>query len=49
MAEQKKSIEISYKANLNDLLAKLKTIPNVTDQEAKKMVEAVREGSKEIC
>ena len=41
MAEQKKSIEISYKANLNDLLAKLKTIPNVTDQEAKKMVAAL--------
>lgn len=41
MAEQKKSIEISYKANLNDLLAKLKTIPNVTNQEAKKMVAAL--------
>lgn len=41
MAEEKKSIEISYKANLNDLLAKLKTIPNVTDQEAKKMVSAL--------
>ena len=41
MAEEKKSIEISYKANLKDLLAKLKTIPNVTDQEAKKMVSAL--------
>ena len=41
MAEEKKSIEISYKANLQDLLAKLKTIPNVTDQEAKKMVAAL--------
>ena len=41
MAEQKKSIEISYKANLNDLLAKLKTIPNVTNAEAKKMVSAL--------
>ena len=41
MAEQKKSIEISYKANLNDLLAKLKTIPNVTNEEAKKMVSAL--------
>lgn len=41
MAEQKKSIEISYKANLKDLLAKLRTIPNVTDQEAKKMVAAL--------
>jgi len=41
MAEEKKSIEISYKANLSDLLAKLKTIPNVTDAEAKKMVAAL--------
>lgn len=41
MAEEKKSIEISYKANLQDLLAKLKTIPNVTDAEAKKMVAAL--------
>ncbi len=41
MAEEKKSIEISYKANLQDLMAKLKTIPNITDQEAKKMVSAL--------
>ena len=41
MAEEKKSIEISYKANLQDLLSKLKTIPNITDQEAKKMVAAL--------
>jgi len=41
MAEEKKSIEISYKANLKDLVAKLKTIPNITDQEAKKMVSAL--------
>lgn len=41
MAEEKKSIEISYKANLSDLKAKLKTIPNITDQEAKKMVAAL--------
>lgn len=38
MAEEKKSIEISYKANLKDLVSKLKTLPNVTGQEAKKMV-----------
>ncbi len=41
MAEEKKSIEISYKANLSDLKAKLKSIPNITDQEAKKMVAAL--------
>jgi len=41
MAEEKKSIEISYKANLKDLISKLKTIPNLTDQEAKKMVRAL--------
>ena len=41
MAEEKKSIQISYKANLQDLIAKLKTIPNITDQEAKKMVSAL--------
>lgn len=41
MAEEKKSIQISYKANLQDLIAKLKTIPNITDQEAKKMVAAL--------
>lgn len=38
MAEEKKSIEISYKANLKDLVSKLKTLPNVTGAEAKKMV-----------
>ena len=41
MAIEKKSIEISYKANLSDLKSKLKTIPNITDQEAKKMVAAL--------
>ena len=41
MATEKKSIEISYKANLADLKAKLKTIPNITDAEAKKMVAAL--------
>ena len=38
MAEEKRSIEISYKANLKDLVSKLKTLPNVTGTEAKKMV-----------
>jgi len=38
MAEEKRSIEISYKANLKDLIGKLKTLPNITGQEAKKMV-----------
>ena len=41
MATEKKSIEISYKANISDLKAKLKSIPNITDQEAKKMVAAL--------
>ncbi len=39
--EVQKSIQISYKADLKDLMAKLKQIPNVTDQEAKKMVAAL--------
>ena len=41
MATEKKSIEISYKANISDLKAQLKSIPNITDQEAKKMVAAL--------
>jgi len=41
MAEVEKSIQISYKADLKDLQAKLKQIPNLTDQEAKKMVAAL--------
>jgi hypothetical protein len=41
MAEVEKSISISYKADLKDLVAKLKQMPNVTDQEAKKMVAAL--------
>jgi hypothetical protein len=41
MAEEKKSIEISYKANIKDLVSKLEQIPNVTKQEAKKMVAAL--------
>jgi chromosome segregation ATPase len=39
--EVQKSIQISYKADLKDLMEKLKQIPNVTDQEAKKMVAAL--------
>ena len=41
MAEVNKSISISYKADLKDLISKLKQMPNVTDQEAKKMVKAL--------
>lgn len=41
MAEVNKSISISYKADLKDLINKLKQMPNVTDQEAKKMVKAL--------
>ena len=39
--EVEKSISISYKADLKDLVSKLKQMPNVTDQEAKKMVKAL--------
>ena len=38
MATEKRSIEISYKADLKDLLSKLKSMPNVTAKEAKAMV-----------
>lgn len=38
MATEKRSIEISYKADLKDLLSKLKQLPNVTAKEAKQMV-----------
>ena len=38
MATEKRSIEISYKADLKDLLSKLKSLPNVTAKEAKQMV-----------
>ena len=41
MAEEKKSIEISYKADINDLKNKLAQIPNITGEEAKKMVAAL--------
>lgn len=39
--EEKRSINISYKADLKDLIAKLKQMPNVTEAEAKKMVGAL--------
>ena len=38
MATERRSIEISYKADLKDLLSKLKSMPNVTAKEAKAMV-----------
>lgn len=41
MAEQKKSIEISYKANISDLKKKLEQLPDITASEAKKMVSAL--------
>jgi len=41
MAEEKRSINIAYKADLKDLIAKLKQMPNVTEAEAKKMVAAL--------
>tara|TARA_R110002110_G_scaffold332075_4_gene543122 strand:- start:5035 stop:7191 length:2157 start_codon:yes stop_codon:yes gene_type:complete len=41
MAEKKESIEISYKANMSDLIKKLESMPNVTSKEAKKMVGAL--------
>lgn len=41
MAEQKKSIEISYKANISDLKKKLEQLPDITADEAKKMVSAL--------
>ena len=41
MATENRSINISYKADLKDLIAKLKQMPNVTEAEAKKMVGAL--------
>jgi len=41
MSEEKRTISISYKADLKDLIAKLKQMPNVTEAEAKKMVESL--------
>jgi hypothetical protein len=39
--EERRSISISYKADLKDLISKLKQMPNVTEAEAKKMVAAL--------
>lgn len=39
--EEQKSIEISYKADIKDLKAKLAQIPNITNEEARKMVAAL--------
>ena len=41
MAEEKKSVEISYKANISDLKKKLEQLPDITSDEAKKMVSAL--------
>lgn len=41
MAIEDKSIQISYKADINDLKQKLAQIPNITGEEAKKMVAAL--------
>lgn len=41
MAEEKRSINIAYKADLKDLIAKLKQMPNITEAEARKMVAAL--------
>jgi DNA repair exonuclease SbcCD ATPase subunit len=41
MATEKKSIEISYKANIQQLKAQIQSIPGITDKEAKKMVAAL--------
>ena len=41
MATEQKSIEISYKADIKDLIAKLEQIPTVTKKEAKAMVAAL--------
>lgn len=38
MADVNKTIEIQYKADLGQLLAQLKKLPNMTEKEAKKMV-----------
>jgi hypothetical protein len=47
MAEEKRSIEISYKANLKDLINKLKRLPDITSQEAKKMVSNLNQQIKQ--
>jgi len=41
MSQENRSINISYKADLKDLIHKLKQMPNVTEAEAKKMVAAL--------
>lgn len=41
MATEQKSIEISYKADIKDLVSKLEQIPTVTKKEAKAMVAAL--------
>ena len=41
MAQENRTINIAYKADLKDLINKLKQMPNVTEAEAKKMVSAL--------
>ena len=41
MAQENRTINIAYKADLKDLINKLKQMPNVTEAEAKKMVAAL--------
>lgn len=41
MAQENRTINIAYKADLKDLINKLKQMPNVTEAEARKMVSAL--------
>ena len=49
MATENRSINISYKADLKDLIAKLKQMPNVTEAEAKKAAKKSAEASKKAA
>ncbi len=42
MADENKTIEISYRADLKQLLANLKKMPNMTSQQAKEMVAGLQ-------
>ena len=42
MADVNKSIEISYRADLKQLLANLKQMPNMTEKQAKEMVQGLQ-------
>ena len=41
MADRNETVSISYRADIKDLLAELKKMPNVSEAEAKKMVKAL--------